>query len=113
VQSINVIPGVPNTPSCAVKNFSEADPIFPDRNLRITGVTYDASGNRLGSCTVEVFETDTNQCVDKQVSDGSGNYMVQIPVGLNQTQTATWYIVAYLAGSPDVAGTTVNTLTGA
>jgi hypothetical protein len=44
--------------------------------------------------------------VDQSVSDGSGNYSL-ICAG-----SGTFYVVAYKAGGPDVAGTTVNTLIG-
>ena len=40
------------------------------------------------------------------VSDGGGNYSLSV------TPSNPQYCVAYLAGFPDVAGTTVNTLTG-
>jgi hypothetical protein len=40
------------------------------------------------------------------ISDASGNYAIEVAGDLGITFTA----VAYLAGSPDVCGTTVNTL---
>jgi hypothetical protein len=40
-------------------------------------------------------------------SDGSGNYAFP-----NVTPQDAYYVVAYLAGSPDVSGTTLNTITG-
>lgn len=44
--------------------------------------------------------------VEQTLSDGSGNFA--FTVGLGET----YYVVAYLPGSPDRAGTTVNTLLG-
>jgi hypothetical protein len=41
------------------------------------------------------------------ISDAGGKYSIPVNIGIQH------YAVAYLAGSPDVAGTTVNTLTGA
>jgi hypothetical protein len=111
--------GVNGVPSVAkgltvVRNFNiGVDPVFPERNLRITGVTRDSSAAVLGSCKVDLFETPTDIKRDETTSDANGNYIVQIPKGLTQTQTTTWYCVAYKAGSPDVFGTTANTLQGA
>ena len=109
--AINVVAGVPNTPVRAVlANFTALT--LQERNLRIVGITRDSNGNPLAACTVQVYRTDTQQIVDQETSDANGNYMVQVPVGFSQAQPMTWYVVAYKAGSPDVAGTTVNTLQG-
>ena len=72
----------------------------------IQGVTRDGSGVALGGCTVHVFLSSNDARQGLTVSDGSGNYSVSVQ------PSAPHYCVAYLAGSPDVAGTTVNTLTG-
>ncbi len=74
---------------------------------KITGVTRDSLGNALGNCTLELFYTATNTLAAVTTSDASGNYSFSIGPSLS------CYIVAYLAGSPDVAGTTVNTLVAA
>lgn len=74
---------------------------------RISGVTRDAAGAVLGGCTVDLFRTSDDLKRDSVVSDaGDGTYSV------GADTDATHYAVAYLAGSPDRAGTTVNTLTG-
>lgn len=73
----------------------------------LSGVTRDSTSAPLGNCTVEVFETGTNNLKAVVVSDASGNYIVSVAAGVQH------YLVAYLPGSPDVAGTTVNTLVGA
>lgn len=78
----------------------------PASYLRITGVTRDASGVALGNCVMQVFRSVDDVLVIESASDASGNYDVRVP-SLEQH-----YIVAYKAGSPDVAGTTVNTLQG-
>ncbi len=77
------------------------------RTPSIDGVTRDLSGAPLGNCNVFVFVTATNSLTASSVSDSQGNY--SIPV----TTTSACYVVAYLAGSPDVGGTTVNTVTAA
>lgn len=74
----------------------------------IAGVTRDSTGAALAGCTVHLFRTATDCEVDEIVSDGSGNYSFP-----NVTAAEGYYVVAYLPGSPDVAGTTVNTLLGA
>ena len=72
----------------------------------LSGQTLDASSAALGNCMVEAFSTQTDQKVGQTTSDGSGLYSIQ--VGFNSSN---FYMVAYKPGSPDVAGTTVNTLT--
>jgi hypothetical protein len=75
----------------------------------ISGVTRDAGGAPLGNCVVECFQTSTNALVDRFVSDAFGNFALTVAApytGIN------YFLVAYKPGSPDVAGTTVNTLTG-
>ena len=71
----------------------------------LSGQTLDASSVALPGCKVEAFLTGPDAYIGDTVSDGAGNF--SIPVGFN---SGTFYLVAYKAGSPDVAGTTVNTL---
>lgn len=75
--------------------------------LSFSGVTRDVNANPLGGCTVKLFRTSDNALMQTTVSDGSGNYSFQ-QVGIGSL----YYVVAYLPGSPDVAGTTVRTLAG-
>lgn len=77
---------------------------FSTYNATITGITKDSSGNPLGSCVVQLFRTVDDLIISEVISDGSGNYILYPTVG------GPFYIVAYKTGSPDVAGTTVNTL---
>lgn len=71
----------------------------------ISGVTRDSTNAPLGGCQVMLFRTRDDILVDETVSDGSGNYRFTAP-----SPVETYYVIAYEAGSPDVAGTTVNTL---
>lgn len=83
-------------------------PPFSTSALWMTGVTRDSAGAVLGSCAVDLFRTESDTKVAATVSDPTtGVYTFQILVG------GPFYIVAYKAGSPDVMGTTVNTLVGA
>lgn len=77
---------------------------LPAPTLRITGVTRDSTGATLASCVVQLFSTVNDRIVNETTSDGSGNYTFIVGGSL------TYYIVAYKAGAPDVAGTTANTL---
>ena len=71
---------------------------------KITGNTLDSTGALLGSVVVQGFVTATDAYVGQTVSDANGWYSLPTPyVGQH-------YIVAYKPGSPDVAGTTVNTI---
>lgn len=81
--------------------------LFQERNYTISGVTKDSTGAALGSCIVRLFNTDTNEVEQTTTSDASGNYSFIVD------KTKGFYCVSYKTGSPDVAGTTVNTLAGA
>lgn len=85
----------------------ELKPI-PPQYFKITGTTKDSSGVALGSCSVDWFDTATDVRLDTTTSDTSGAFEFRTA---GQPPNA-YYLVAYKAGSPDVAGTTVNTLTG-
>lgn len=76
--------------------------------LRIFGVTRDGAGIALAGCTVHLFRTSDDVEVGETVSDGAGNYEFR-----SVSAAAAHYVVAYKPGSPDRAGTTVNTLAGA
>ena len=73
----------------------------------ISGVTKDSTGTILGSCTVKLFRTSDDRWFETVTSDATTGAYRFGGVG-----SANCYVVAYKAGSPDVAGTTVNTLVG-
>lgn len=73
----------------------------------ISGVTKDSSGVPIGSCAVKLFRTSDDLLMQTTVSDPTTGAYSFGAVG-----SANMYVVAYKAGSPDVAGTTVNTLVG-
>jgi Carboxypeptidase regulatory-like domain len=70
----------------------------------VIGVTVDQNGNPLAGCTVELFRTGGNQPIAGTVSDGSGNYR------FDQPGSGPFFLVMYLPGSPDMAGTSINTI---
>lgn len=72
----------------------------------IRGVTRDAGGGAIGNCVVKCYDTLTDAVVFTTTSDASGNYAGTVP------GSGEYYLVAYLADTPDIAGTSVNTLTG-
>jgi hypothetical protein len=82
-------------------------PSFSLYNATIVGATMDSASSPLAGCTVQLFRTVDDAFIAETISDGSGNYV------LTPTVSGPFYVVAYKAGSPDVAGTTVNTLTAA
>lgn len=86
--------------------FRSSPAAYGSRN--VAGVTQDSTGAPLGSCIVQLFRTVDDALIAETISDASGHY--SFPV---QNDDALYYVVAYKAGGPDVAGTTVNTLTGA
>ena len=72
---------------------------------KIRGFTRDANGAVLGLCVVQLFLTANDQFVRELTSDPGGYFEA-----CSEYAGQGHYIVAYLAGTPDVAGTTVNTL---
>ena len=78
--------------------------------LAIKGFCYASDGTTpISGVTVQIFVTATDTFLRDCVSavDGAYEARTQMPAGTQH------YLVAYKAGSPDVAGTTVNTLVGA
>lgn len=71
------------------------------------GVTRDAYGSPLAGVTVKCFKTSDDSLLSQVVSDENGAFTVTTPY-----YPDTHYLVCYKAGSPDVEGTTVNTLIG-
>lgn len=75
----------------------------------VSGITRDIYGSPLGGVTVKIFKTSDDSLVSKIVSDANtGAYIVTTPY-----YPDTHYIVTYKAGTPDVFGTSPNTLIGA
>lgn len=79
---------------------------LPTARWLLTGVTKDSTGSALPFCDVDLFISANDVLQQRTQSDASGNYSFSVTIA---TQ---YYIVAYKAGSPDVSGTTVNTLSG-
>lgn len=75
-------------------------------NYLISGSTKDSTGTALGNCDVHLFTTLDDLEVQQSVSDASGHFALPVHSGISH------YIVAYKSGSPDVAGTTIDTLVG-
>jgi len=70
-----------------------------------SGVTRDVYGTALGGCDVHLFRTSDSLLVDSAQSDSSGRYTVGTPY-----YPDAHFIVCYKAGTPNVAGTTDQTL---
>ena len=115
-------------PWCGIIPFQDEDNTLV-KNYTISGQTLDGAGAPLAGCAVHLFYTDavisrfaasggvlpdlsdtSDIEVAEVLSDAGGNYsfIVDSPDGA----PSAYYIVAYLPGSPDRAGTTVNTLVG-
>lgn len=72
----------------------------------LNGVTRDSSGAILGGCTVKIYKTSDHTYVATTTSNAStGAYSFS---GL--TDGASYYIVSWKSGAPDVFGTTDDTL---
>jgi hypothetical protein len=81
----------------------------------ISGITKDSTSTPIAGVTVKAYRTaaDVNNSLNADlqegpavVSDAAGNYTVCL------TNQDAHYLVGYKAGSPDIAGTTLNTLQG-
>ena len=75
--------------------------------LGFVGYTRDQYGSTVGFCTVRCFNTATNELVSTVVSDGNGFYIATTPYA------DAHYLVVHKAGSPEIAGASVSTLTPA
>ena len=84
--------------------FSNITPI----TMTLSGVTRTSAGVILGSCVVNLFRTSDNKFIDTIVSDVSTGVYSFTGVGLGST----YYVVVYKVGSPDISGTSLNTLVG-
>ena|SRR5208337_1239731 len=74
----------------------------------LSGFAYTITGVVVSNATINVFRTDTNILTATTTSSSNGSWSVQMPSG-----GFTYYVTAYFANSPDLAGITVNTLTPA
>jgi hypothetical protein len=98
--------GIPARGIAAVRGFLNGDNAYFEYPYSIAGVTRDASAAPLGNCMVTIFRTADNSVAAQGPSDANGAYRFPAsPVIQHQ-------IMAYLPGSPDVAGMTVNTVVG-
>ena len=75
--------------------------------FHVSGITRDCGGTALGSCQVLLFRTSDNLLIDSTTSDVNGNYSFTV-----SDNTTTYFLVAYFADAPDVAGTTRNDVVG-
>jgi len=85
------------------------------RGITITGVSRDSVGAALGGCECVLLRrvdadepTERYAEVERQTSDGSGNYSFSV-IGPGED----YRVIFYLAGAPNRAGTTDRNLAGA
>lgn len=71
----------------------------------ITGRTLDSNGDPIGPCIVQGFLTETDEYIGAVSSNSLGEYI------LPTIYAGEHYLVAYKTGAPDIAGTTINTIT--
>lgn len=73
----------------------------------IRGTCVDSGGTAVANAIVQGFVTATDAYVGQDVTRDDGSYILATDTAAGTQH----YLVAYKPGSPDVAGTTVNTLT--
>lgn len=102
------VPTVLGRPGAGPRGLgSFAKPFSQPTRYSISGITKDSTGAVLGLCTVKVFDLQSNTHRATIVSGANGVYSIDV----TSQRGLTFFVVAYKAGVPDVAGTTVNTLT--
>lgn len=94
----------PALPKGVVGSVVYRSPVGGYANWQIVGVTRNSSGVALASCVIDLFETGSDLVKARTVSGVDGSFTISNP------GTGPFYLVAYKAGSPDVAGTTANTI---
>ena len=110
VQNTSVInPAGGSIPSQQVLNDRRVyDRVQGYKTGLISGISRDKDGAALGNCRVMIFRTALDPAVQAFVgettSDGSGNWSYTI------MESGAFFLVEYLTGSPDRAGTSVNTI---
>ena len=72
----------------------------------LRGLCKDSTDAIVANATVQAFVTATDAYAGEGISLDDGTYYV----GVEQSAATPHYLVAYKVGSPDIAGTTVNTL---
>ena len=90
----------------AIRTFGPQSVRVADQDFAISGITRTGAGAALGNCEVELFNTETDTIENRLNSDVDGAYRCFV------TPAVSKYAVAYLAGAPDRAGTTKNTIVG-
>lgn len=73
--------------------------------LKLRGTSRDSSGNPLANAIIRGYVTSTNAYEGQVTSDNGGYFELPCSAG-----AVAHYLVAFKAGSPDIAGTTDNTL---
>lgn len=106
--------GDPSTPLCPFGGSSEVRGSYEPWSLGLSGknrpyflrgTVKDSVGNVVGGAIVQAFVTSTDAFVAQGATTGTGTFEVPVP------STVSHYLVGYSTGSPDRAGSTVNTLT--
>lgn len=72
----------------------------------LRGLCVDASEVPVANAIVQAFVTATDAFAGEVQANTDGTYVL----GVEQSKATAHYLVAYKPGSPDIAGTTVNTL---
>lgn len=73
---------------------------------KVSGIVVNSSGVPVAGVTVDLFNTATGLQVDTQMSASDGSFTCGDP------NAVTCFAVADIAGSPETAGTTIQSLTG-
>jgi hypothetical protein len=97
--------GAPGIRSNLAKGQAFRSPKGVQIVFSITGFALDAVGQPVSGATVKVFRTADDTLLATTTSDATGLYAFVLPQGVGGN-----YLVFYKAGSPDIYGTTLNTI---
>ena len=91
-----------------VKNFLPIEPFVAAQMLTISGTTKDSAGAAKANATVYLFAMNNGMplLVNKTISNAAGFYTFFVSAGQQ------YWITDYKVGPPDLAGATLQTLTG-
>jgi hypothetical protein len=94
-------------PVTALPKFKKPGVVQPRPTVtrpRFSGFSLTNIGGVLAGCDVVLYRTDTDAVVTRFTTGADGSWL------MNSNNSGAHYLVAYKAGSPDVAGTTLDTL---
>lgn len=106
VSTLNFVGGMTKQINRALSGIISFVGVRTDDAKTFTGTTKNRFGVALGSAIIKFFRTSSDIKLGQTISDSSGDYEFKVGSSLEH------FAVGYKAGSPDLFGTTRNTIAG-